>query len=148
MEFYKITEQQVFNKALDLYSKALKLDPDNFQLAQDIAQTYYGIRPPRYEDALKSWTNALHAAETDIEKEGVYIHVARIKASTGHFDEARQCLNSVTNEFYNTLKKRVARAVDEKEAKAKDGDSKDTNAPTNLDADVPLDKITIEAKVV
>ena len=148
MEFYKINEQQVFNKALELYSKALKLDPNNFELAQDVAQTYYGIRPPRFDDALKAWTNALHTAESDVEKEGVYIHIARIKASTGHFDEARQLLNSVTNDHYASLKKRVARAVDEKEAKAKGGDSKDsnTNAPANLDADVPLDKVPSRQK--
>ncbi len=33
MEFFAISEQQVFDKALDLYSKALKLDPTNFPLA-------------------------------------------------------------------------------------------------------------------
>ena len=57
MDFYGITEQQVYDKALGLYSKALKLDPQNFPLASDVAQTYYGIKPLRLEDALKAWTN-------------------------------------------------------------------------------------------
>src|ERR1051326_1189022 len=62
MEIYKIAEQQVFDKALELYPKAMKLDPDDFPLASDIAQTYYGIKPWRTEEALKAWTNALHIA--------------------------------------------------------------------------------------
>src|SRR3989475_11166648 len=40
MEFYKIDELQVFDKALDLYRKAMKLDPDNLVLTTDHAMTY------------------------------------------------------------------------------------------------------------
>jgi tetratricopeptide (TPR) repeat protein len=34
-EFYGINEQQVFDKALELYRKAVQLDPDNFPLAPE-----------------------------------------------------------------------------------------------------------------
>ena len=112
MEFYNITEQQVFNKALELYSKALKLDPQNFPLATDVAQTYYGIRPMRTDDALKAWTNTLSIAHDEIEREGVYIHLARIKYLAGRIAEARMHLNSVTNEMYADLKKQIFRNLD------------------------------------
>ena len=36
--YYQLTEQQVFDKAFDLYQKALKLDPNNFPLASDVAR--------------------------------------------------------------------------------------------------------------
>ena len=124
MEYYGITEQQVFDKALELYSKALKFDPTNFPLASDVAQTYYGIRPTRTEEALKAWTNALSIANDEIEREGVHIHFARIKLHAGRFDEARGHLNGVTNSMYTGLKERVARNIREKEAQ-----SKATNAP-------------------
>src|SRR3989441_8155357 len=39
MEFYKIDESQVFDKALDLYRKAMKLDPDNFIALRDRKST-------------------------------------------------------------------------------------------------------------
>jgi tetratricopeptide (TPR) repeat protein len=123
-EFYGIEEQQVFDKAMDLYSKAMKLDPTNFPLASDVAQTYYGIKPWRTEDALKAWTNALNVANDDIEREGVYIHFARVKLHAGRFDEARGHLDMVKNPMYDDLKKRVARNVNEKQAAAKG-----TNAP-------------------
>ncbi|MDB6122244.1 MAG: repeat-containing protein, partial [Pedosphaera sp.] len=59
MEYYKIDEQQVFTKALELYQKAVQLEPNNFELLQDVAQTYYGIKPTRTEEALNAWTNTL-----------------------------------------------------------------------------------------
>ena len=106
MEFYGISEQQVYDKALGLYSKALKLDPQNFPLASDVAQTYYGIRPLR---------------------EGVYLHLARIKLAAERFAEARAHLSAVTNDMYDVLKKRLARNLDEQEQKARG-----TNAPPVL----------------
>src|SRR5260370_27081594 len=109
MEFYNINEQQVFDKALELYSKAMKLDPANFPLASDVAQTYYGIRPTRTEDALRAWTNALSIANDEIEREGVYLHFARIKLHAQRFAEARDQLNAVTNAMYTDLKKRLQR---------------------------------------
>jgi len=123
-EYYGINEQQVFDKALVLYSNAMRLDPTNFPLASDIAQTYYGIRPTRVEDSLIAWTNALRLAHDELEREGVYIHFARIKLHAGRFDEARGHLNAITNENYNTLKQRLTKNIVELEAKAKE-----TNAP-------------------
>jgi tetratricopeptide (TPR) repeat protein len=120
MEYYHITEQQVFDKALELYSKALKLDPKNFPLASDVAQTYYGIKPLRAEDALRAWTNTLAIAHDEIEREGVYLHLARIKLAAERFGEARTHLTAVTNQVYEVLKQRLTHNLDEQERKAKE----------------------------
>jgi tetratricopeptide (TPR) repeat protein len=118
-EYYGINEQQVFDKALQLYSNAMRLDPTNFPLASEVAQTYYGIRPTRLEDALKAWTNALHLAHDGIEREGVELHFARVKMHAGRFAEARGHLNAVTNAMYTTLKKRLERSLVGLETEAK-----------------------------
>jgi tetratricopeptide (TPR) repeat protein len=118
-EYYGITEQQVFDKALVLYSNAMRLDPTNFPLASDIAQTYYGIKPTRVEDALNAWTNALRLASDELEREGVYVHFARIKLHAGRFDEARAHLSVITNEHYTALKQRLTKNIVELEAAAK-----------------------------
>jgi len=136
MEFYNIDEQQVFNKALDLYSQAIKLDPTNFPLASDVAQTYYGIKPTRTEDALKAWTNALSIAHDEIEREGVYLHFARIKLHAGRFAEAHAHINAVTNQMYAELKARLIKNLNEQEKQAKE-----TNAPTASSAtNAPAEK--------
>jgi len=109
MAYYHLNEPQVFDKALGLYQKAIQLAPDNFPLATDYAENYYGIRPLRTNDALAAWTNALRTAHNDAEREGVYIHLARIKIAVGRFDEARDHLAAVTNPIYADLKARGER---------------------------------------
>jgi tetratricopeptide (TPR) repeat protein len=121
-EYYGINEQEVFDKALVLYSNAMRLDPTNFPLASDVAQTYYGIKPTRVEEALNAWTNALRLASDELEREGVYIHFARIKLHAGRFDEARAHLDAITNDHYATLKQRLTKNIGELEG------AKSTNA--------------------
>lgn len=117
-EFYGIDEQQVFSKAFELYSNAMRLDPQDFPLASDVAQTYYGVHPFRLEDALRAWTNALSLAHDEIEREGVYIHFARVNIMGQRFSEARAILNNVTNEMYADLKGRVSRNLEERQKAA------------------------------
>jgi tetratricopeptide (TPR) repeat protein len=129
--FYGISEEQVFDKALALYRKAVQLAPDNFPLATDYAQTYYGIRPLRTNDALGAWTNALQIAHDDNEREGVYIHLARIKMAAGRFAEAHAHLNDVTNAAFADLKHRLERNLAERENTAANTNAAGvfTNAP-------------------
>jgi tetratricopeptide (TPR) repeat protein len=117
-EYYGIDEQQVFNKAFELYSNAMRLDPQDFPLASDVAQTYYGVNPFRPEEALKAWTNALNLAHDEVEREGVYIHFARVNIMSHRFAEARVMLNNVTNETYADLKGRVARSLEQRQKDA------------------------------
>ena len=113
--FYGINEQQVFDKALALYRKAMQLNPQNFLLAADYAESYYGIRPLRTNDAIGAWTNALQIAHDDNEREGVYLHLARIKIAAGRFAEARAHLNGVTNAAFADVKRRLERNLAERE---------------------------------
>ncbi len=129
-EFYNIGEQQVFDKALELYKKAVKLDPQNFPLYTDYAQSYYGIKPLRTNDALVAWTNALTIAHDDIEREGVYVHLARIKTMAGNFDGAREQIGAIKNEMYADLKKRLLKNISERE-----------KSSTNSVGDLDLDKL-------
>ena len=120
-EYYHLDEQQVFDKALGLYQQGMALAPENFVLATDYAESYYGIRPLRTNDALAAWTNALHIAHTDAERQGVEIHLARVKIGAGMFDEARAHLANVTNAAYADLKHRLIRSL-------ADHEHPDTNA--------------------
>lgn len=133
-EFYGINEQQVFDKALALYQQAMKLDPNNFPLATDYAQSYYGIKPLRTNDALVAWTNALNIAHDDVEREGVYIHLARIKLAAGRYAEASAQLNAVTNPMYADLKNRLERNLAQRENTAINKIKIGTNVSTNLAA--------------
>jgi tetratricopeptide (TPR) repeat protein len=134
MEFYRIDEQQVFAKAMALYRKALDLDPNNFLLATEVAQTYYGIKPapsndPKVkrsneiklaEEALNSWRRAQELAADELQRDGIKIHLARWQINAGRLEEARQLLNEVTNLVLASTKAPVERKLTNRQA---------TNAP-------------------
>ncbi len=127
-EFFGINEQQVFDKAIALYRKAIQLDPNNFPLATDYAQSYYGIKPMRTNDALVAWTNALQIAGDEVQREGVYLHLARVKISIGRYDEARAQLDAVTNADLLDLKNRLERSLIEHEHRPTNSPAVSTNA--------------------
>ncbi len=109
--YYRIDEQAVYDKAMKLYRRALELDPKNFPLATDLAQTYYGIQPPRVAEAFKAWNEALSIARDDIEREGVHLHLARWHKTAGDLPAARRELGLVTNQMYASMKERVLGTV-------------------------------------
>jgi tetratricopeptide (TPR) repeat protein len=123
-EYYDISQDQVFAKTFQLYSNATRLAPDDFPLASRVAQTYYGIEPLRTDEALRAWTNALAIAHDEVEREGVYIHFARLNLLAGRLAIARAHLNAVTNTMYADMKNRVTRNLEEREKPAQG-----TNAP-------------------
>lgn len=130
-EFYGLTEQQVFDKALGLYREAIKLAPDNLPLATDYAESYYGIKPMRTNDALTAWSDCLKLCKDENERQGVMIHLARIKIAVGMFDEAQANLDTVTNADFAELKRRLERSLkDHKERKPEPTpETTATNAP-------------------
>jgi tetratricopeptide (TPR) repeat protein len=136
--YYKISLQQVFEKAMGLYRKALELDPENFVLATDYAQSYYGFDPTltgnpeqdkkikekHCDDALKAWEQAFKLAKDDLERQGVFLHYARLQINVNRFDEARTNLNAVNHEGLlgtknNLMKKLESRSRQSTNAPAK-----------------------------
>lgn len=113
-ETYRIDEEGVFNKALDLYKQAMKLDPTNLVLAADYAQSYYGIKPLRTNDAIAAWNHCLTLAKTDVEKQGLHLHLARVKWMAGKLDEAEKELAEVTDASMAEMKRRIQRNIEKK----------------------------------
>jgi tetratricopeptide (TPR) repeat protein len=107
-EYYKMDDQQIFEKALGLYRQAIKLAPDDFILCTDYAEAFYGTHPPRWKDGLEAWSQALRLARDEGEREGVRLHLARMNLELGNYDQARLNLDSVTNVNYAKLKNSLA----------------------------------------
>lgn len=116
MEHYGMTnEQHVFDKSLKLYRQALELKPDSFVLATELAQTFYGVKPPRHAEALDAWRRAYELASDDLERDGIRIHLARVQVQAGRFDEARTNLGLVTDPRYGQSKERILKTLERKE---------------------------------
>jgi Tetratricopeptide repeat len=110
-EFYHLTEPQVFDKALGLYQQAMKLAPDNLVLATDFAESYYGIKPLRTNEALVAWTNCLNICKDENEREGVLLHLARVKIAAGFFDEAQAHLDTITNAAFGEMRRQLEHSL-------------------------------------
>ena len=129
---YGIEEQQVFDKALGLYRKALELSPDSFPIASDLAQTYYGIKPDRPADAMVAWRDAFKLAKSEDEKQGVYIHLARLNIRSGDYASATNELERVVLPQYAALKERLYRLIGQQQAEKKDGGVKPATGSNDL----------------
>ena len=132
MEYYRCDEPAVFDRSLDLYRKAIALKPDDFVLASDYAISFYGIKPPQSlapeardqaqaklnQQAISAWDAALKIAGDDIQREGVYVHLARIKINARRFTEARAHLDAITNAVYAEIKATLTRNLEQKQAES------------------------------
>ena len=123
-------DQKVFRRAIDLYLRARQLDPQNFTLATDLAQVYYYLKPAETGDqeaakqatvdlakeTIAAWDEALKLARTDLDRQGVYIHLARVCIQYGRYADARKHLAGVTEPTLAELKRRITRNLEAKEA--------------------------------
>ena len=113
--YFRIADKQgVLRRGIDLFKKAVSLNPDDFLLQSTLAQTYYQMRPFPYQEATNAWERALVLAGTRIEKEGVMIHLARIHIKEKNYDAARINLNGVKVEFMLDLKKELMAKIPKK----------------------------------
>jgi len=159
-EIYHLAdERQVFLRALELYHKARELDPENFSLATDLAQTYYYLKPqplsdPKaaaeareklHQEAMNAWLEAQKIAKTDVQRQGVSIHFARLCIGEGKFDEARKYLAEVKDPELETLRARVLRNVERKEKGAQE-DPDEPAAPKSSATAVPKTSGGVEPK--
>ncbi len=112
MEFFACSESDVFERALGLYRLAIKLNPANFILRSDYANSFYGTKPQRFAEGYTAWKEAMEVARDEVEREGVQLHLARCKLSIGQYEEARHHLSLATNAMYVELRDRLFRRIE------------------------------------
>ncbi|MBI3876501.1 MAG: hypothetical protein HY300_11215 [Verrucomicrobia bacterium] len=117
-DLYGLTEQEVFDRALRNYRKALLYDPENFDLARDSASSYSVIKPLRIEDAVAAWNKALEIAKSQLQREDCWLNLARLELHASRFAQAHQHLALVTSENNTDLRARVQHNLTEAEQKA------------------------------
>lgn len=108
-----ITEEQVFNMAIREFHKARLLDPKNYELAKETALTQFGIKPFNPEQSYKDWiyVHNLMADKDPVEKDEIYLNLARVCFMSGRYDEAQTWLAKVTTDTHESVKEALQRRV-------------------------------------
>ncbi len=132
-DHFHATESQVFDRALELYEKALKLDPKNAPLALEIAECYYVIRPPRVEPALQAWRRLLKLATTDGQREQIYLSLARFEIMGEDFSSARKYLGLVKTPSLDRVKGRIMNTAAEREKSVANTAARATKIDASID---------------
>ena len=116
-DFLNVTEEQVFSMALREYRKARILDPENHELAKELALMHYAIRPFRAEEALTEWHRVMILAEkiSQVDAEEAYLNIARVNYMAARYSEAQKWLLKVNciehSEIRNVLWQRVTESA-------------------------------------
>ena len=109
---FQLEASGVLAKVLELYGRAQELDPDNFLLAEKIAQTHYSLPAPgKPQAALQAWKKAESLAPGEFERQGVALHLARIYLQLDNPDQARQELEQVYLPIYERLKEQIGQEI-------------------------------------
>ena len=121
-EYYHCPESETIPKAVSYYETAIRLDSENFEYSQDLAETFYATlrgstaKPEAREDwgrkALGAWTNALSRTAIDIQREGVYLHMARWHLRLGEKASASLRLGQVTHRALLPIKRELMVLLD------------------------------------
>ncbi|MGB9601775.1 MAG: hypothetical protein ACPMAG_03185 [Limisphaerales bacterium] len=147
MEFFKLSEEQVIRKAMGLYKKAIELDPENFLIASDLAQTYYGFKLPSLSaseirtnklvqqiasEAIEAWRAAEKLAKDDMQKQGCLLHIGRWQITAMRLADARKTLEPIDIEEYRTTKEVLLKKLESAERElAKIADQPDISNNTS-----------------
>jgi tetratricopeptide (TPR) repeat protein len=109
--YYHLTEPQAFEKALELYRKSMNLAPTNFVFATEYARSFYAAPSPRLKEALAAWESAFKLASDKLQRDGILVHLARIKIGLGRLDEARKDLDGITDARFDDVKATLCRSL-------------------------------------
>lgn len=80
---------------LRAFKEAVAQDPTNRDLRLRLAETYYDLHKPDWEEALHQWTGLLASAPSDREKDALQLHRAQVLIQLQRDAEARAIIESI-----------------------------------------------------
>ena len=108
----KCTARKVTEEALKQITEALRLNPENFEISADLAETYHDFKPLPRKRTLTAWKHAATLATTNDERDWAELQMAIVNIETNHFKEAKHHLEKVNVEIYARLKQRLLSAIE------------------------------------
>jgi len=89
-------EQETLNQQmLNAFKEAARLSPNEWIYQMRLAETYYDMQSPDWEQALDSWRVLEAKAPTQKDREVIYLHEGRVLTQLGRLGDARRHLGKV-----------------------------------------------------
>lgn len=83
------------SQMLEAFSQAVVLEPENRDLKIRLAEAYFDLNNPKWEEALAHWELLEKTPPSPLDLEIMRMQAARVLIKMGHFSEARKRLNEI-----------------------------------------------------
>ena len=108
---YNKSEQQITRQALAQLEKALKLAPGNFEIAADLAETMYDLKPIPLKRAITAWNHAWQLTQVQAQRDWTLLQRAVLLGSHNRLDEAENMLDAMSGQSHGELTKKTRQAI-------------------------------------
>ena len=90
------TSDSIYGASHEAFRKAAELAPDRIEFTYRYAESFYDLKKPDWDEALRQWASLEDKAQSPIERQTMRLHAANIMIKQGKFDQARIILDSVS----------------------------------------------------
>lgn len=101
------TDEQIETAMRDAFERAVALAPDNVAFAYRHAESFYELKYPEWNEALRTWQALEGKVTTPVERQTIRLHRANILIKQGREAAAREVLASVTEPVLRTQKEEL-----------------------------------------
>lgn len=104
--------EHLSKQMFDAFKNAAEMAPDNMAYQYRLAESYYDMPEADMTAALKEWERIEHTAESDRDKQIIFLHQANVHLQLGNRDHARAILEKVNDPYLTANKEKLLKQMD------------------------------------
>jgi len=101
------TSDSIEGASHDAFRHAAELAPDRIEFTYRYAESFYSLKKPDWDEALRAWAALEERAQSPIERQTMRLHAANILIKQGKLDRARLILATVTETALQEQKQKL-----------------------------------------
>lgn len=107
------TRDSVEHAMHEAFRRAAELAPERIEFTYRYAESFYDVRDPDWDEALKLWSRLEEQAQTPVERETMRLQAANVLIRQGKLDHARALLAAVTLPALDAQKQKLVAQLPE-----------------------------------
>jgi tetratricopeptide (TPR) repeat protein len=89
------------------FGEAARLAPDRIEFVYRYAESFYDMKDPDWQEALRTWEGLDAHAQSDVERQTMRLHEANVLLNMGREGDARKVLDTVTDPKLDAQKQKL-----------------------------------------